>query len=119
MSQRKQKKVAEALREAVSSVVLFEMNDPRLGFVTITQVEVSRDLRSAKVKFSTMGQAPDRSKAVHCLQHASGHIREQIGKRLRMRHVPTLRFELDESIQRGMEVRQLIEEARRQDTAEQ
>ncbi len=118
MGERKRKKVAEALREVISQVVLFELQDPRIGFVTVTGVEISRELRQAKVSVSILGNDPDRTKALRCLEHARGHIQEQVGRRMRLRHVPFLKFELDDSTSKGTEVERLLEEAKRESRRE-
>ncbi len=119
MGERKRNKVSEALRGAISQIVLFELQDPRIGFVTITSVEVTKDLMQAKVGVSILGQEADRTKALACLDHARGYIQEQIGRKLELRHVPALKFELDDSARKGEEVMRLIEEAMKDNRREE
>ena len=116
MSRLKQVQIAEAVRRAISQIVLHELNDPRIGILTITAVEVASDLRAARVHVSVHGSEGDRTKALHGLVHARGFIQEQIAKRVTLRYIPVLRFELDDSASDQVRLQQRIEEIRREDS---
>jgi ribosome-binding factor A len=109
MSQRTDR-VDELLRQEIGQIVTREIADPRVGFATITDVETSPDLRYAKVWVSVIGQAPDRRATIAALEHAMPFIRRELGKRLRLRRIPEFSVKLDESIERGSRVMQIINE---------
>jgi len=112
---RKQLEIAELLRRKISGIVLHELRDPRMGFVTITRLELSGDLRSAKVFVTVRGSRGDVSKSLAALQHARGHIQGLIGSRIKLRHTPLLRFIEDKELGEALRVDRLIDEVRRQD----
>ena len=97
MSNRRTARVADLVKEEVSKIIQHEVKDPRVGFVTVTSVEVSIDLRHAKVYFSLLGSSADRLASLEALDRAKGYIRSQLGKRIKLRHVPELLFRYDES----------------------
>lgn len=93
----------------------FELSDPRAVFVTITRVELSRDLAHAKVHYSVLGDEADRAKAEHMLERAGGFIQRQVAGVLRTRTVPRLRWVYDDSIAEAARMDQVIREARERD----
>ena len=97
MSNRRTARVADLVKEEVSKIIQHEVKDPRVGFVTVTSVEVSIDLRHARVYFSLLGSSVDRLASLEALDRAKGYIRSQLGKRIKLRHVPELLFRYDES----------------------
>jgi ribosome-binding factor A len=101
-------RVAEQIRRELADLLQFEVKDPRAGKVTITEVEVAGDLAHAKVYFVTHD---DVEAAVLALGKAAGYFRSQLSKRLLMRSVPQLHFVYDESLDRGMRLSQLIDQA--------
>jgi ribosome-binding factor A len=107
MSQRIDR-VDELLRQEIGQIVAREIADPRVGFATITDVETTPDLRHARVWVSVIGQASDRKATISALEHAMPFIRHELGKRLRLRRIPEFTVKLDESIERGSRVMQLI-----------
>lgn len=111
----KQKKVAEALRREISKVILYELVDPAISFVTVTRAEPSVDLKTAKVYVSIMAEEKEKDRVLRTLRKARGHIQSLIGKRLGMRYTPILSFCLDDSIKRGLEVSRLVDEVIRGD----
>ena len=115
MNNRKIAQVQEALKREISKVVLYELADPRIGFMTITQVKLSRDLRSAEVSVSIRGDDAVRTATLSALAHARGHVQEKIAKRLPMRFTPMLGFVIDERIAKGLLLTKTMEEARRAD----
>ena len=95
MSSRRTAKVAQAILETVSTTVLFGMKDPRVKNVTVTHVEVTGDIRSAKVYVSVMGDEKTQSLCMHGLNSARGYLQSKIGDRLRTQNTPILKFILD------------------------
>lgn len=108
---RRTEKIGEQIREELSDILRREVRDPRLSdFITITQVDVSPDLKFAKVFVSIMGTQEQRKDSVTGLNSASGFIRKILGKRLTIRSVPELSFRHDESIERGSRILELLKE---------
>ncbi|MDR5899350.1 30S ribosome-binding factor RbfA [Halomonas vilamensis] len=106
-------RVADQLQKELAVLIQREVKDPRLGMVTVSGVEVSRDLGYADVYITLLGeQTPERIKEnLQVLKRAAGFLRSQIAKRVKLRHVPELRFHYDESVVRGQQLSSLIEEA--------
>ena len=109
MSQRMQR-VDELLRQEIGALLAKEVADPRIGFVTITEVETSPDLGHAKVWVSVIGGKADRDETVRALQQAMGFVRRQLGQRLRIRRIPELHVRFDDSAERGTRLLHLINE---------
>ena len=108
-------RIAEQIRHELAVILMRQMKDPRIHDVTLTAVEVSPDLEHAKVWFTLlMGEPAEVGKA---LGHASGFLRTELAHRLRMRTVPRLSFQYDESVERGARLSRLIEEAVEADRA--
>src|SRR5438067_2784256 len=100
-----------SIREELANLLRREMRDPRLAtLISITEVETTNDLNTAKVYFSVLGTDEEAAEALKALRHAAGYLRRELGTRLRVRHVPTLDFRLDPSIARGARVLQLLSE---------
>ena len=91
-------RVAHQLQQEIARIIHQELKDPRLGFVTITRVELSNDLRHAKVLFSCLGDQEARARSQEALDHAAGFIHELIKKRFRLKIIPAIQFQYDESI---------------------
>lgn len=111
MSAYRQQRLADELRAELSRLVLREMKDPRVGFATLTEVRLSSDLRHARVYVSVMGDEEDKEETLAALERAEGFLRGQLGRRMRLRHVPELDFVLDETLDRSERIEQLLEEA--------
>lgn len=103
-------KVREFIKEQVSDIIQHQLKDPRIGFVSVTDVEVSVDLRHAKVFVSVLGDAQAKSDTMAGLESAQGYVRGELGRRLQMRFAPEILFRLDESIERGTRIVNLIRE---------
>lgn len=101
-------KVEQFIKEELSQIIQREVRDPRIGFVSITGVEVSVDLRHARVFVSVLGDAEAKEATMGGLRSALGYIRRELGGRLRMRYTPNITFKLDESIERGARVNKLL-----------
>jgi ribosome-binding factor A len=105
------RRVNEAVREVVSARIAEGLQDPRIGFVTVTAVETSPDLRQARVYVSVLGSEEERSATLAGLESAHGVIQQAVAGELRMKRTPTLQFVFDESIDRGMRITELLDEA--------
>jgi ribosome-binding factor A len=105
------RRVADQIQRELSGLLRAELKDPRVGMITITGVEVSPDLAHARVFFTTLGDAQSLSRTEMGLLHASGFLRTQLGKRLKLRVTPELHFRHDVSVERGVRLSQLIDAA--------
>ena len=103
-------RVASLLRELLSECIV-NLKDPRIGFVSITDVSVSQDMRHAKVYVSVYGDDESKAAAIEGLNNAKGFIRREIVPQLKMRCIPDLHFTLDESIENGVRMSALIDKA--------
>lgn len=117
MNSRRSARASEAIRETVSTVVLFEVRDPRVKNVTVLSAEVSPDLRAAKIYVSVMGDAKVQSLAMHGLESARGFIQSKIAERLQTKNTPIIRFVLDPSVKKSIEVSRALQEAHQIDAA--
>jgi ribosome-binding factor A len=108
MSSRRVQKAAEAIREVVSMAILTELKDPRVEHVTVTFVEVSPDMRQAKVHVSVMGDEAKQKLCLQGLQSSAGFLQTKIGKRIDTRYTPRLRFELDLGVKKSLAIAQLL-----------
>lgn len=112
------RRVNEAVREVVSLAVASDLQDPRIGFVTVTGVETSPDLRHAVVFVSVLGDAEEREETLAALADARRELQHEIALHLRMKNTPKLRFSYDDSVDRGMRITELISDQLK-DTAEE
>lgn len=103
-------RVAESIKEEVSRMIREDIKDPRLGFVTVTDVEVAEDLRHAKVFVSILGKEEDIKNSMDVLTRAAGFVRSELGKNIRLRHVPEISFRYDQSIEHGAHISKLLRE---------
>ncbi len=108
MSKYRPNRLAETLKEEVSQLIRVELKDPRIGFVTVTSVEVAGDLAHAKVYVSVLGTEDEGKTSLEVLNRASGFVRCEIGKRVRLRHVPAIVFVYDPSIEHGAHIAKLL-----------
>jgi ribosome-binding factor A len=104
------RRVNEAVREVVSARIAEGLRDPRIGFVTVTAVETSPDLRHARVFVSVLGSDEERADTMAGLDSAHGVLQQAVGSELRMKRTPTLQFVFDESIDRGMRITELLDD---------
>lgn len=108
MGQLRVEKVQEFIKQEVSKIILNDLKDPRIGFVTVTQVDVTGDLRSAKIYVSLMGSDDQKAVTWAGLQKALGYVRSEIGKRIRLRMTPEITFQLDESLDYSSKIQELL-----------
>ena len=105
------RRIEEQLKRLLSELVRREVKDPRVGLVTITAIEVSRDLSHARVYFTPFAGAGDAAAALEALRHAAGYLRLQVRNQMRLRIAPELDFRLDDSVERGARLSALIHDA--------
>src|ERR671934_701954 len=103
------RRVNEAVREVVSGHIADDLKDPRIGFVTVTGVETSPDLRRARVYVSVLGSDDQKQQALEGLRSSAGFLQSKVGEELRMKRTPTLEFHYDDSIDRGMRISELLD----------
>lgn len=108
MGQLRIEKVQELIKQEVSKIILQELKDPRIGFVTVTQVDVTGDLHGAKIYVSLMGDENQIKDCWNGLQAALGYIRREIGKRIRLRCTPELSFQIDKSLDYSVHIQKLL-----------
>jgi ribosome-binding factor A len=104
------RRVNEAVREVLSARIAEGLKDPRIGFVTVTAVDTSPDLRHARVFVSVLGDAGQREQTLAGLRSSHGYLQGRIADELRMKRTPTLEFVYDESVDRGMRISELLED---------
>jgi len=104
------RRVNEALREVLSARIAGGLKDPRVGFVTVTAVDTSPDLRHARVYVSVLGDEDERAETMEGLESSRGFLQAGIARELRIKHTPALQFERDEALERGMRISQLLDE---------
>jgi ribosome-binding factor A len=110
MAGARMRRVNEVLREVIGGVVSTGLVDPRLGFVTVTAVETSPDLRTAKVFVSVLGDSTERGATLDALRSSHGVIQSRIAAETRMKRTPTLTFHYDDTIEKGVRISQLLDE---------
>jgi ribosome-binding factor A len=110
MPGRRPERLAELIKEELSLIIGGEVEDPRVGFVTVTGAKLSADLRTAKVYVSVLGAEKEVRGSLAALRHASGFIRHQLGAVLRMRHTPELHFVYDDADVRAARIAELLSE---------
>ncbi len=109
MTSRRQRQVAELLHQEISQLIQYRTQDPRLGFVTVTDVEVSPDLSYAKVYVTVLGDETDVQSTLAGLESATGYFRHELGQSLKLRYVPKLVFKIDTSLEHGMQIDSLLD----------
>lgn len=111
MVYKRSERVGDVIREEIASMILRgEIKDPRIGFVTITKVVLGSDMKAARVFFSTIGNAEDVEKTRAGLESASGYIRRILAKRLKLRHIPSVGFVFDHSLEYSDRIERVIKE---------
>ena len=113
MSSDRMRRVDEAIREVLSDSVGHGLKDPRIGFVTVTRVEVTPDLRTARVYVGVLGTEKQRQASLTGLRQATGFLRRALGQSLRLRYTPELVFTYDEGLEASDRVAQLLAEISR------
>jgi ribosome-binding factor A len=118
MSNRRVLKAAQAIREVVSMAILTDLKDPRVADVTVTFVEVSSDMRLAKVHVSVMGDETKQNLCLKGLQNSAGFLQSKVGRRIDTRYTPKIQFSLDKGMKHAMMVTRILEEVLPKERAE-
>lgn len=112
-------RVAQRMRRDIAQILEHKLRDPRIGsLVSVTDVEVTRDLSFARVYVSVLGEERERVSVLEALRHAAGFVRHELGPTLGLREVPEIRFEIDDSLERGARVDELLKRIERGETIE-
>lgn len=112
MSFQRSDRVRQQIKREVSVVIRDELKDPRVGFITVTEVELSPDMRHAKVYVSIMGNEEEKTNTMEGLLRATGFVRTQLGKKIRLRYFPEIVFRHDTSLETASHIYKLLDEAR-------
>ncbi len=110
MTSDRMRRVNEAMREVLSGAITSELKDPRVGFVTVTAVETSPDLRHARVFVSVLGNPGERRRTLKALDAAHGYLQRRIGMELRIKHTPQLQFVYDDTAEKGIRISKILDE---------
>ena len=105
----RRQRVREAYKQELGELIQRRLKDPRIGFVSVPDVDISGDLRQAKVYVSVLGDEESKEKTMEALEGARTFLRMEMGKRVRLRYTPELFFSLDESIERGIRLKNLLD----------
>jgi ribosome-binding factor A len=112
MTTPRMRRINEVLREVIGAAIATELSDPRIGFITVTSVETSPDLRTAKVHLSVLGDEAARQDALAGLRSSHGVIQSKIAAETRMKRTPKLSFHYDPTVEQGMRISRLLDEDR-------
>jgi ribosome-binding factor A len=110
-------RLGEQIRQDLTELLIREVQDPGIGFVTLTRVRVTDDLQQARVFYTTLGESADAQKTARALQRATPYLRRALAERLRLRRVPELTFAVDVSLANQARVEELLEQIKRDDDA--
>ena len=103
------KRVAAAIKEEVANILEYDLKDPRHGFITVTSVDVTADLRRVLIYVTVLGKEEDKQKTMKTLEHATGFIRKLIGERVKLRYTPELIFREDKAVKEEMRISEILE----------
>ena len=106
----KAEKIAGIIQKEISEIIQFSLKDPKIGFITITDVTVTNDLSIAQIYVSFLGQKPREEAGMKALERSKGYLRSELAKRMTIRKVPELIFKLDDSLERGNKIERIISE---------
>jgi ribosome-binding factor A len=109
MTADRMRRVDEAMREVLSGAITSELKDPRVGFVTVTAVQTTTDLRQARVYVSVLGADAVRRRSLDGLRSAHGYLQRRVAEELRLKHTPTLEFVYDDTTDRGQRIQELLD----------
>lgn len=118
MQYRRAERVSDQIKREVSQIIERLLKDPGIGFVTITGVEMTDDLREAKIFYSVLGNEQKKKDTKIALERATGFIQAEIGKRIRIRHTPIISFKYDKSIEYGAHIEELIKKIHQEDESQ-
>ncbi len=119
-SEKRVERLKKQILRILSKIVLFELNDPRLGsMITLTRVSLTKDLSYATIYFSVLGDNSEQKRVLYALKHAKKHLRSELGKELVIRSLPEIDFEYDESIDGALNIIRKLEELKKEFTDEE
>lgn len=119
MQGKRTERLGGQIQQEISDIIARKVKDPRLGFVTVTGVHMSPDLRYATVYVTVMGKDDEVDRSLGCLESASRFIRHELGGRLHVKHVPELRFHIDEAALRGRRIDNILREMKQPDDGDE
>ena len=108
MSRMRPERVQEAIRQEISMIVQAEIKDPRIGFITITKVDLTKDLRYARIYFSVLGKNSDKNKALKGLNSAKGYIKGLIAEKIKLRYMPEISFVIDNTLEHTQHIYEIL-----------
>ncbi|MBI3599296.1 MAG: 30S ribosome-binding factor RbfA [Nitrospinae bacterium] len=109
-------RVGGVILEEISRMIMRELKDPRIGFTTLTRIELSDDIRNAKVFVSVMGGETEKKNTMKALESASGFIKRELWKNLRLKNIPDIIFKLDTSMEHSEKISRILDELKREDS---
>ena len=118
---KRSEKVADLIQKEISEMLIRNLKDPRIGFITVTRVSVSDDCRFAKIYFSVMGSTEERERSMEGLNSAKGYVRRELGRRIQLRYTPDIVFQFDPSIEYAIHMEEVfrdLHEKKRGDESE-
>lgn len=119
MATKRTSRVGELLKREVAEILCHDIRDPKIGFVTVSYVDVATDLRAASVHVSVLGDEEQRQESLRALNAASGFVQKALSSRVRLKHLPKLHFLLDTSIDYSMHIAQLLSELGESENAQE
>ena len=114
MSSQRPGRVQEAIRQEISNIVHKEMRDPRIGFITITKVDLTKDLRYARIYFSILGENKEKKLALSGLNNAKGYIKGLLADRIKLRFMPEIAFAIDESMEYAKHIYDILDQIKKE-----
>ena len=114
MSSQRNERVQEALRQEISRILQNEIKDPRIGFLTVTKVDLTKDLRYARVYFSVLGEDKDKALAIKGLNSAKGYLKGLLSEKIKLRFMPELEFKIDESLEHTKHVYDILDQLKKE-----
>lgn len=119
MKNNRVRKVELQVKDEVSKIIITKLKDPRVGFVTVTAVEMTADLKSAQIFISVMGTQSQKTETISSLNDASKYIRAEMNQRIKLRYSPSITFRLDDTIDRAIRIGRILEDLDRDKSEEQ
>ncbi|MCX5679567.1 MAG: 30S ribosome-binding factor RbfA [Candidatus Omnitrophica bacterium] len=108
MSRQRPERIQEAIRQEISMIAQSQIKDPRIGFITITKVDLTKDLRYARIYFSVLGKSADKNKALRGLNSAKGYIKGLIADRIKLRFMPEISFVIDNTLEHTQHIYEIL-----------
>ncbi|MBI5044194.1 MAG: 30S ribosome-binding factor RbfA [Nitrospirae bacterium] len=115
LSYKRSDRLGEQIKEEIADIIMHKIHDPRIGFVTVTHVDLSDDLKNAKVYISILDDSAKKGDTISGLISAVGYIRSELRKRLRIRYIPELIFKIDDSIKEGIRMVKILDDLEKEE----